>query len=74
MELRTLANVALNPDAAAVSFNEMLGNGESQPSAAHFTGARHIDPVEAFEDSRLISLRDADTCVRNREGYFGTVS
>ena len=73
MELRTLAHFALDPDAAAVNFDKMLGDGEPQTGAADFAGTRNINAVEALEDAGLIRPRDADTGVRNREGYFGAV-
>src|SRR5712692_693637 len=53
VELRTLAHFALDPDAAAVSFDKMLGDGEPQPGAADFAGTRNIHAVKAFEDARL---------------------
>src|SRR5260370_16020072 len=71
MELRTLTHFALDPDAAAVNFDKVLGNGEPQPGAADFAGTGHIDAVEALEDARLVRLRDADAGIRNRESYFG---
>src|SRR6266852_2240106 len=73
MELRTLAHFALDPDAAAVNFDKMLGDGEPQPGAADFAGTGNIDAVEALEDAWLVRPRDADAGIRNREGYFGAV-
>ena len=74
MELRALADLAFYPNPAAVSFDKMLGDGEPQPGAADFAGTRNINAVETLEDAGLIRPRDADTGVRNREGYFGMVS
>src|SRR5882672_3132018 len=73
MELRTLAHFALDPDAAAVNFDKMFGDGKPQPCTADFAGTGHVDAVEALEDARLVRLRDADAGVRNREGYFDAV-
>src|SRR5258708_4451084 len=73
MELRTLTRFALDPDAAAVNFDKMLGDGEPQPGAADFAGTGHIDAIEALEDAWLVRPRDADAGIRNRESYFGAV-
>ena len=56
MELRTLAHFAFHPDSAAVHFDEMLGDGETESGAAGFARARDIDAVEPLEDARLIGL------------------
>src|SRR5258708_5045991 len=73
MELRTLTRFALDPDAAAVNFDKMLGDGEPQPGAADFTGTGNIDAVEALEDAWLVRPRDADAGIRNRQGYFAAL-
>jgi hypothetical protein len=70
MELRTLAYFTLDPDAAAMSLDEMLGDGEAKAGAADFAGPRNIDPVEALKDAGLIHFGDADSRVRNRELDF----
>ena len=70
MELRTLAYLALHPEAAAMSLDEMLGDGEAKAGAADFAGARNIDAVEALKDAGLVHLGDADSRVRNRELDF----
>jgi hypothetical protein len=74
MELRSLAHFAFHPNATAVSIDKMFGNGEAQPGAADFAGTRDIYAIEALEDAGLVGLRDANASVRNREGYFGSVS
>src|SRR5216684_815060 len=73
MELRSLAHFAIDPDAAAVNFDKMFGDGEPQPGAADFAGTSHINAVEALEDARLVRLWDSDAGIRNRKGYFGAV-
>ncbi len=36
MELRTVAHFAFDPNTAAMSFDEMLGDGKAQAGAANF--------------------------------------
>src|SRR4029077_11170250 len=73
MKLRALADFALHPQATAVNFDEMLGDGEPQPGAADFARARDVHTVEALKNARLVGLRDADTGVGNRKSYFAVV-
>src|SRR5215475_4345260 len=51
---------AFDPNSPALRFDEMLRNGKPQPRPAGFARTRHIDAVEALENTRLICLRDAN--------------
>src|ERR1700730_9662911 len=62
MKLRTLPHLAIDPDAAAMHFDQMLGNGQAASRTAGLAGARGIHAVEALENARLVDLRYADTC------------
>src|ERR1700738_2399951 len=73
IKLRALADFALHPNAAAVGFDEVLGDGEAEPGTANFAGTGDVDAIEAFENPRLVSLGNADTGVRNGEFDFGGV-
>jgi len=54
---------AFDPEAAAVGFYDVLGDGEAETRAADFAGAGCVHAVEAFEDALLIGERDADASV-----------
>src|SRR5260370_25635031 len=69
VEARPLAYGALNPQAPAVCFHDMTGNREAQPGAASLTGTRGVYPVEAFENSFLLHLRDSDAGIGNRDDH-----
>src|SRR2546430_186156 len=71
MEPRAMAKFALDPDASAVDFDEMLGDGEPQASAAGFAGTGHIDTIETLEDARLVGFGDANAGVGDGDDYFG---
>ena len=73
MELRTLTYFAFYPNAAAVNFHKMFGDGDPQPSAADFAGTRNVNAIKALEDAGLVRPRDPDAGVGNRKGYFGAV-
>ncbi len=73
MELRTLPHFALDPDAAAMSFNEMLGDGKAQASTADFARTCNIDAVEALKNARLVRPGNADSGVRNGESNLVSV-
>ena len=71
MKSRALADFAVDPDAAAVDLNEMLGDGETKAGAAGFARARGIDAIEALENPRLVGLGNADTGVGDRKNDVG---
>src|SRR6266478_4545515 len=73
IKLRTLAHFALDPDAAAMNFDKMFGDGQAQAGAADFARTGNVNSVEALEDARLVRPRDADSSVGDREGHFGAV-
>src|SRR5215467_15522412 len=73
MELRTMSYFTLHPDAAAVSFDEVLGNGKAEAGAADFARPRNIHSIEALKDSRLIHFRNADPRIRNSELDFVSI-
>src|SRR5690349_24933220 len=67
MKARPLSDCALHPKASAMGFHNMAGNGEAQTGASGFAGTRGIHPIEAFKNSLLLDLRDADTCVSDSD-------
>ena len=54
MKLRALADFALHPNAAAVSLDEMFGNGQAESGAADLAGTSDIHAIETFKNARLI--------------------
>src|SRR5712691_1687414 len=71
MELGAAADFAFDPDAAAVHFDDVLGDGEAQAGAAELAGARSVDAIEALEDARLVGGGDADAGIGDGEDDFG---
>jgi hypothetical protein len=49
-----------------MKLNYPLRDCETEPRASEFAAARFVYPVETFENSRLIPLRDTDACVFHR--------
>src|SRR5579863_44938 len=70
MELRTLTDLAVYPEAAAMHLDEVFGDGQTQACTSRFTGAGHIDALEALKDARLVGLRNADPRVRDGKDDF----
>ena len=60
--------LTLHLDRAAVGFDEMTGDGESQACPAHFARASFVCPVETLEYSLLVRTRDPDTVIDNLKG------
>src|SRR5580700_595877 len=56
MELRSLTDFAIHPEAAAMHLDEMFGDGQTETCAAGFAGACDVDAVEAFKNTRLVGL------------------
>src|SRR6266851_2867011 len=71
MELRAAADFAFDPDAAAMHFDDVLGDGKAQASAAELAGARGVDAIEALKDARLIGSGNADAGIGDGEDDFG---
>jgi hypothetical protein len=71
MELRTLAHFAIHPEATAVHFDKMFGDGQTKAGASGFPGAGNIHAVETLKDARLIGPRDADASVGHSDNNFG---
>src|ERR1700690_123897 len=71
-ELRAAADFAFDPEAAAVGFDDVLGNGETEPCAACFPGPRCIHAVKALEYSLLIGKRNADAGISDRDESFAS--
>src|SRR5260370_28865850 len=69
MKLRALAHFALDPDAAAMNFDEMFGDGEAQAGAADFAGTGNINSVETLENAGLIGPGNAYAGVGDGEGH-----
>src|SRR5713101_4663249 len=63
MKLRAAADFAVNPNAAAVNFHDVLGDGKAEPSAAELAGAGRVHTVKTLENARLIRFRNADASV-----------
>src|SRR5216684_4686003 len=70
MELRAAADFAFDPDAAAMHFDDVLGNGQTEARAACLAGARGVHAIEALEDARLIGGGDADAGIGDGEDDF----
>ena len=70
MELRAFTHFTVDPDAAAVNFNEVLGDGKAKAGAAGFARAGCIHAVETFEDAWLVGLRNANTGIGDGEYDF----
>ncbi len=71
MESRAAADFAFDPDAAAMHFDDVLGDGEAQAGAAQLAGARGVDAIEALKDARLIGSGNADAGIGDGEDDFG---
>jgi len=71
MKLRALADFAFHPDAAAMHFHQMFGDGQAQPGPASLAGARGVHAIEALEDARLVRGGDADAGIGDGENDFG---
>src|SRR5260370_17026383 len=70
MKLRAAADFTVDPDAAAMHLDDVLGDGETESGAAEFAGARGIHAVEAFENARLVGFGDADAGIRDGKYDF----
>src|SRR5258708_20748379 len=64
---RVRASFALHPDAPAMDFDDMFGDGEAQAGTPEFARARGVHAVEALENARLLGSGDADTGVGHSE-------
>ena len=65
---RSLAHLALGPDAPAVGLDQALGDGQSQATAGPlFVGAGRVAAPEAVKDAWQIIGRDALPVVRDPE-------
>ena len=63
------ADFAFDPHAAAMHFDEVLGDGEAKTGAARFAGAGRVHAVEALEDARLVGGRNANAGIRDSENH-----
>src|SRR5262249_32984699 len=68
LKRRTFAERRLHPNAAAMHFDNLLGDGEAKPRTAFRLGVRAVDLVELLEDARLVLLRDAGPGVGHTQG------
>src|SRR5262249_10063115 len=71
LEGRALAERRLHPNAAAVHFDDLLGDGEAKAGAALGLGVRAVDLMELVEDPVLLIKRYAGTGVGYRDGETG---
>lgn len=62
------ADRAVDPDAPAVTLDEMAGDGETEP-APRSTGARLIDLVEPLKNALLVLGRDASPRIGDAEEH-----
>src|SRR5579864_7275483 len=69
MELRALCDRAFDPDLPAMSFDNVLGDGEAETCAADFARACGVDTVKSLKDADLVGLRDSNPRVRNRNHH-----
>src|SRR5262245_20468777 len=63
LERAALADLALDPDAAAVPLDDRLADRQPETAAAHLLLQLALDPVELLEDPPELLLRDADALV-----------
>ena len=61
---------AFDPEAAAVGFYDVFGDGEAEAGAADFAGAGCVHAIEALEDALLIGERDADAGIGDGDDGF----
>ena len=70
MKLRANTDFALYPEAAAMRFDQVFGNGQAQPGSTGFAGTGSINAIKTLKDARLIGLRNADAGVSDGEDDF----
>src|ERR1700722_19150391 len=61
MKPGTLSHGALDPDAAAVSIDNMASDGESESGAACFARARGVHAVKSLEDAFEVVFRNSNS-------------
>src|SRR5689334_15849645 len=66
-ECRAFADLGLDPEAAAVHFDDALGDGEAEPGAALLLGGRGIGLLKLLEDLGLVLLGDARSGIAHRD-------
>lgn len=59
--------IGFDPDFSAVSFNDMLHNGQAEAGSAQLAGSGFIDAIKTFEDARSIRFRNADPRIRDAQ-------
>lgn len=64
------AGFAFDPDFAAVMFDNLFANGQSQASASGFVFEDFADLFEAIEDLGLMLFVNADACVNDADEDF----
>ena len=68
LEGRALAQGRLDPDAAAVHLDDLLGDGEPEAGAALGLGVGVVDLVELLEDAGQLICGDARAGVGDADG------
>ena len=70
MKMRTFANFAFHPDAPALCFDQVFGDGQAESGTARFARSRRIDAVKSLKNARLVCPGNANPGVRYREYHF----
>src|SRR5580698_6403020 len=70
-ELRAFTDDAIDPQVAAVGFDDMFRDGKAQAGTAGFAGTGSVHAIEALEDAFFIGGRNADAGVgHGDDGFF----
>src|ERR1700688_4599051 len=65
VKARPFSHRAFHPQASTMRFHDVASDGETETGASGLAGTRGIHAVEAFKNSFLLRLRDADAGVGN---------
>ena len=71
VELRAVAEFALSPEAATVSLEDVLDDGEAEAGAAGFAGAGLVNAVKPLEDAMEVFRGDAGAKILHSEFNLG---
>src|SRR5687768_4629038 len=68
---RAFANVAFDVEAAAMSADDMLDDGETEPGSADRSASAGVDPVESLGQARQMLDRNALAAVDDGKAKLG---